>query len=186
MMKLSKLISFSVVAVIVFTAFSSWAGEESPRLQAVRIGYVDFAKALNSVSDGKAVRKRLEDEFRDKQQQLDEQRKALDVMRERIDKDRVILSDDDLRAKEEKYRAKFYELQQMLSSFRREMESKESNLTKRILDQLKAVVKEIGDSEGYALILEKSQEIVLYAPSAEDLTERVIQTYNRTGGGKKG
>ena len=165
---------------------AAWAGDENPRLQGVRIGYVDFAKALNSVSDGKAVRKRLEDEFRDKQQQLDEQRKALDIMRESIDKDRVILSDDDLRAKEDKYRAKFYELQQMLSSFRKEMESKETNLTKRILDQLKSVVKEIGDNEGYVLILEKSQEIVLYAPAAEDLTDRVIEIYNKTGGRKKG
>ncbi len=181
----SRIAAIAIAAVFCLVATVSGAEEKSPRSGAVRIGYVDFNKALNSVSDGREVKKRLEDEFREKQQQLDQQSKSLVKMREALDKDRMVLSDEDLKQKEEKYRSQFYEVQQMLSAFRKEMETREANLTKRILEKLRVVVSDIGSEGGYDLILEKSQDVVVYAPSFDDLTERVVSRYNGEIGKKR-
>jgi len=152
---------------------------------AVRVGYVDFTKAINEVSDGVAAKKRLKDEFREKQQRLDMLQSELSAMKERIDRDRLVLSSEALGEREKTYRQKFLDVQGRYTDFRREMSDRESHITEEILGKLRQIVRTIGDQEGYALILEKSQEVVLYAPATEDLTGRVIAEYNR-GGGKKG
>jgi outer membrane protein len=157
----------------------------APGSGVARIGYVDFTKALNEVSDGVAAKKRLKDEFREKQQRLDLMQGELTQMKERLDRDRLVLSAEAVEQREKAYRQKFQDVQSRYADFRREMSQREEHVTEDILDRLRGIVRNIGDQEGYALILEKSQEVVIYAPAAEDLTSRVIQEYNR-GGGKKG
>jgi outer membrane protein len=161
-------------------AVSSYAASpEGPSLVGTKIGYVDFTKALNEVSDGKAAKKRLKGEFKEKQQRLNLLQEELTEMKQGIDRDRLILSSEALKAREGAYRQKLMEVQRRFADFRREMSEREAHLTEEILARLRGIVKSIGDDEGYSLILEKSQEVVLYAPAAEDLTNRVIKEYNR-------
>lgn len=144
-----------------------------------RIGYVDFNRALNEVSDGKEAKKRLRGEFKEKQERLNLLQQELSEMKEKIDRDRLILSSADLEAKEAAYKQKLADVQRRFAEFRREMSEREAHLTGEILKRLHKIVDDLGEEGGYALILEKSQQIVLYAPSAEDLTSTVIKTYNK-------
>ena len=70
----------------------------------------------------------------------------------------------------------------MLAAFQREMENREGTLTQRILKKLRNIVNTIGQKEGYSLILEKSQDVVLYAPHGDDITGKVIATYDKGRG----
>ena len=40
-------------------------------------------------------------------------------------------------------------------------------------------MREIGAKEHYTMILEKSQDVVLYSPPGADLTSRVIKEFNK-------
>jgi Skp family chaperone for outer membrane proteins len=40
------------------------------------------------------------------------------------------------------------------------------------------VIKKVGEEEGYTLILEKNETIVLHASKAIDLTDRVIKVFD--------
>jgi len=40
-------------------------------------------------------------------------------------------------------------------------------------------VRGIGQKEGYTMILEKSQDVVIYSPAGADLTSRVISQFNK-------
>lgn len=150
-----------------------------------RIGYVDFNRALNEVSDGKRAKQRLKDEFEEKQAKLDRLQSELKALKDGIDRDRLIVSEEALRRREEEYQRKFNELQNRLDGFRMEMSTREHNLTNDILSRLRSIVKEIGRDEGYVLILEKSQDVVLYSQDGGDLTDRVISAYDRGRGTKK-
>jgi len=165
-------------------ASSRAAGPGAPEVSSTRIGYVDFTRALNEVSDGREAKKRLKNEFKEKQQKLNMLQKELASMKEEIDRDRLILSDDALEVRESSYMQKLMDVQRRFADFRREMTDREEHLTEEILGRLRKIVKEMGEEGGYAIILEKSQELVLYAPAAEDLTDRVIREYN--SGSKKG
>jgi outer membrane protein len=48
----------------------------------------------------------------------------------------------------------------------------------RIMKELQAIVKEIGDKEGYILILEKRTLGLVYYNEAIDITDRVIKAYD--------
>ena len=173
-----------VLACIAGAAICAHA-EEASGSGSSRIGYVDMGRALNRVSDGVAAKRQLKLEFKERQQRLDILQKELVEMREELDRKRLALSTDVLEAKERAYRQKLMEVQHRFSDFQRKMAEREARLTDEILKNLRGVVRDIGDRGDYALILEKSQEIVLYAPGADDLTDRVIKDYNRSSRGKR-
>lgn len=184
-MDMSKLFVRLVVAVaasvlITGAAVSSFAaGTQGESIAGVRIGYVDFTRALNQVSDGREAKKRLRGEFKEKQQRLNILQSELTKMKEGIERDRVILSPGEVQTKESLYRQKLMDVQRRFADFRREMSDREAHLTEEILGRLRKIVQSIGARDGYSLILEKSQELVIYTPAAEDLTDRVIKEYNR-------
>jgi Skp family chaperone for outer membrane proteins len=144
----------------------------------VKIGYVDFSRSLNEVSDGVVARKRLKDEFRERQQRLDRLQGEVNTMKERLDHDRMLLSADAIAARDEAYRRKVTEVQQLYADFKKGLDDRETHLTQEILSRLRDIVRAIGEREGYAIILERSQEVVLYTPRGDDLTDRVIAQYN--------
>jgi Skp family chaperone for outer membrane proteins len=63
-----------------------------------------------------------------------------------------------------------------------ELRQRESELTARIVKDLQAVVVEVGKSEKFTLILERSQ--MLYSDQAIDITSRVLDIYNGRASGK--
>ena len=63
--------------------------------------------------------------------------------------------------------------------FRQDLAQRETEMTGSILNKLRDLVKEIGEKKGYDLVVEKSQDVVLYAKSLEDLTKEVIDVYNK-------
>ena len=77
------------------------------------------------------------------------------------------------------------ELSEKMSGFKLELQTKEARVTGGILNAMKNIVGEIGRKEGYAMILEKSQDVVLYSPGDADLTVRVIREYNALPQSKK-
>jgi Skp family chaperone for outer membrane proteins len=173
--------AIALAAAAVLGAAPGWCAQEPQAAAGIsaKIGYVDFTKALNAVSDGVSARERLRTEFKERQGQLDNLQSDLTRMKDEIERNRLVLSSEELAEKEKAYRQKFMDVQRRFADFKREMANREDQLTEDILKRLRSIVKDIGDSEGYALILEKSQEVVLYAPSARDLTDRVISEYNR-------
>lgn len=150
-----------------------------------QIGYVDFNRALNEVSDGKKAKQRLKDEFDEKQQKLDTMEAQVRKTKDTLDRDRLLISEDALRQRESEYQRKYGELEQRFAMFKTDMEKREQELTQEILARLRQIVRDIGREEGYSLILEKSQDVVLYAPEGGDLTDRVIAVYDKGRGAKK-
>ena len=173
------------IAVLLFTASLTstpglaWGDKGTGDTCQANVGYVDFRRALNKVKDGRQAKRRLKDEFKERQQRLDNLQSELMALKDEIDRDRLVLPPEDLEKKEKAYRRMFFELKQKLTAFKAEMAAKESHLTSEILDRLRRVVLDIGRKDGYDLILEKSQDVVLYSPDGYDLTDRVIREYNR-------
>ncbi|MBI2345798.1 MAG: OmpH family outer membrane protein [Deltaproteobacteria bacterium] len=155
-------------------------------LSATKFGYVDFQRALNEVEEGRRARTQLKGEFDQKQRQLEAMEAELKGLQTDLEKQRLILSADALREKEEVYRKKVLDLTEKMNAYRAELQGKEVRMTGGILSSLKGIVREIGQKEGYTMILEKSQDVVLYSPTDADLTERVIKAYNALPKGKRG
>ena len=65
---------------------------------------------------------------------------------------------------------------QALQEYQQELRQKEGEMTGDILKDLQQIVTEIGKSEKFTLIFERSQ--ILYQDASIDITNRVIEAYN--------
>ncbi len=146
--------------------------------QSLKLGLVDFQRALNEVEEGKRAKNQLKSQFEAKQNSLTAKQDALQKLKEDIEARRAALSAEAMKQKEAEYRDKFLDLQKTLAQFRQEMATKEAEMTQGIVVKLKTAVERVGKQENFDLIFEKSGETVLYAPNAVDLTTKVIGAYN--------
>lgn len=146
--------------------------------QSLKVGVVDFQRALNEVNEGKQAKARLKSEFEAKQQQLNTKQEALKKLKEQIEAKRAALSADAMRKEMEQFQAKFMDLQNAVAQSRQEMATKEAEMTQGIVVRLKKTVEKIGKEGGYDLVFESSGEALLYAPNATDLTSKVISSFN--------
>jgi outer membrane protein len=177
---MKKIIGLAVLLLMVSAVKFSFA-EQLP----YKFGYIDFQKTLNEVEEGKKAKSMLKSEFDEKQKNLDVVQTQLQAMKTDLDKQRLILSADTLKEKEDEFRKKFMDLQQKIATYEQELKNKEAALTSNILVVVHKLVKNIGEKEGYSLILEKSQDVVIYSPVDADLTDRIIKEYNGLSKDKK-
>jgi outer membrane protein len=146
----------------------------------VKIGYVDLQKAIQQTSTGMKAKKELEKEFNSKKQDLQKREADLKKMGEDLEKKKLALSDE-VRAK------KSQDLQQEMMKFQREVgesqmtiQKKERDLTQPILEKLQGALEKIAKEGGYTMVLEKSEQSVLWARKDLDLTEAIVKEYEKT------
>jgi outer membrane protein len=167
-----------VVIVAVCTAYAAArAAEGSASPSGVKIGYVDMNRSLNEVNEGRTAKAQLEADGKAKKQKLEIMQNELKKMKDDLDKQRLILSKDALAEKEAEFQKKFLELQKTSFDFEQEFSKKEAEFIKPISVKLQTVIQQIGQSEGYTLIVPK--EMALYSTSGSDLTDKVIAAYNK-------
>lgn len=146
-----------------------------------KFGYVDLNRALNEVNEGKAARARLEADGKAKKQKLEIMQNDLKKMKEDLDKQRLILSADAMREKEAQFQQKFMELQKTSMEFEKSFGEAEAAAIKPISEKLQRIIQQIGQSDGYTLIVPR--EMALYSPAGTDITDKVITAFN-SGKGK--
>lgn len=159
----------------------------APRLyaQATRIAVVDLQRALNETEDGRRAKNRLKALFNRRQQALDKRQNELKVLKTEIEAQQKVLSREALQKRVEDYQKAFIELQSTYVEYQRELAQKEAQLTREIIARMERILRRIGQTEGYTLIVERNEGGVVWVPSNLDVTDLVIQRYN-AGEGREG
>ena len=148
-----------------------------------KIGYVDMARALNDVEDGRSAKAKLKGDFELKQKKLDKMQTDLRDKKEAFDK-RVAMMKPEARAdKEGELQRTMMEVQQTYMQLQQELVESEGALTQGIRKKLQAVIDRMGDKESYFLIL-NTGDTVLYNKRHMDLTDDLIREYNKQYGKK--
>ena len=153
---------------------------------AQKVGVVDMGRALNETEHGRRAKSKLEKLFAKRQKSFADKQNKLKQLKDSIEKQQAVLERSVLAKKVEQYQKAVMELQGTYMEFQRELQAKEAELTKDILKRMKAIMKRIGQKEGYAIILERAEAGVIYIPSSYDLTDILIQRYNAENRGKGG
>lgn len=150
-----------------------------PALSAdVKVGYVDLQKALNQSEAGKAAKERITKTVRDYEGTVETRQKELRKLKEELEKQALVLSEDARSTRERDYQQKLRDFQRFTKDIQDELQQKDAEFTQRILKELIQVIEEMGQKEGFTIILEKTESSILYAGSNIDITDRVIKTYD--------
>jgi len=164
--------------------------------QAQKIGIVDLQAVLDQSVRGRGAKDRLRD-LGDKLQQ--EIKAKLDLKRQKEEElqklqtefrsQKDLLTEQARAAKDEEYRRRARELKRFIDDTNRftedatqEFREREVRETQLLLLTVRKVVQEIGEREGYSLVLEGNENtaVVLYFTKAIDITPKVVQRFDQT------
>ena len=143
-----------------------------------KVAVVDMQKALNECDAGKHAKDQVKGKFDKAQDQLKKSRDDLDKAREEFDKKALVLKEDQRRDLEKDLEAKQLEFKRRYEDFQRDLKRTDAELTSGIVEQLYGIVTEIGQQQGYTMVLESSSGALLYNDKSIDITDDVIKAHN--------
>ena len=152
----------------------------------LKVGIVNINKALNTSQAGERSKKILMAAKNQKENDL----KAKDAQfRKLVDDTRsnsMMLSETAKAEQETQLRDKENALRLEVQDAQRELQEQERKLTESIFSDLRTVIASVGKEKKYDLILEQgASQVILYTPlKFDDLTDEVIERYNKTQGNK--
>lgn len=144
-----------------------------------KVGYVDFKRAIRDTSDGKKVQKELETDFNKKKKELEKREGDLKKMGEDLEKKAMVMSDETRAKKQQEFQQEMLKWRDMVGKSQMDIQKKEMELTKPIIDKLSKIIDDIAKKEGFSMVLEKGEQVVLWAKKDVDLTDRVIAEYEK-------
>ena len=161
-----------VIGMILLGWFGSvWAAD-------LKIAYVDIQKAVNESNAGKDAKKVITKDVEKFQGQIADKQKILQTMKESLEKQAPMLNPDARATREKEYQNKLREFQRWGEDTQNEINQKRMEIERNISIGLQKVIQKVGADEGYTLILEKNESIVLFVSRALDITDRVIKAYD--------
>jgi outer membrane protein len=158
-----------LMAMLFFTA---------PALAEVKIGYVDLQKALNLSKAGVAAKQEIGNQLKKFEVEFKTMQEDLQKLKGELEKQAVLLSDSAKAEKEREYQKNLKELQRFNKDVRDEMQQKDAEATKKILNELFAILQKLGKDGGYTMVIEKNEGAVIYADESVDLTDELIKAYD--------
>jgi outer membrane protein len=165
--------------VLLTLGLAVWSA--AAQAQDMKIAVVDLDQAINATDQGKKAR----DELQGKQKAAEQQLKPLyekgKALAEEIQSKRFVLSEDALRQKQldlaeiqSDMRAKGAELE---GQFKVDYERLVGPLRQKLLD----IVAEVGKEQGFTLVLERGTPGLIYARETLDITDQVVERFNKKG-----
>jgi len=168
---MKKIRIFVLPVLLLFSANLAFAS--------IKLGYVDLQKAITETSHGKAAKKKLEKEFKKKQAQLKKREADLKKMSADLEKKSLVLSDDVRLKKQQNLQQEMLKYRELVGKSQLEIQKKERELTLPIVKKLQKIIAAIAKKEGYTMVLEKSEQSVLWASKDADLTDRVVKEFEK-------
>jgi outer membrane protein len=144
----------------------------------VKIGYVDLQRALNESAAGKKAKEDFRGQVERLEGQLKGKKEELDKLKSDLETKGTVMADAQRKKLETEFEQKRLDLKRRFEDSQQELQKKDQELTGRIIQDLQGIIKEVGDRDGYTLILELGSSPVLYYKKSSDITEDVLSVYN--------
>ncbi len=144
-----------------------------------KIGIVDLQRVLTESEAGKKVQERLQNRGREMQSGLQELGTKIDEITEQLTKDAMVLSREKREEKQRELDIKRYDFQVLQKKYQSEFREIEAKEVDKLQKEIFSLTDQIGKKEGYLLIIEKNAAV--YYPNSIDLTDQLIEAYNKNG-----
>lgn len=144
--------------------------------QTVKIGVVDFTRAISETSEGQAAKTRLEAMASGKQAELEQMDASLQALATEYQEKAPMLSAEARQGYEQRIYQGQMELQQAAAVADQQMQMQQVQVMDTVFNSLKTHAEAVAQAEGYTIVLESSQ--VIYSLGGIDLTDKVIARAN--------
>lgn len=165
---------FFGVFILVFTLY--FASASSAEL---KVGVVDLYRILNESEEGKKAINELQNMLEQRQKTLDEKQKKIQSLKEEYEKKKAVLSEDARKSKEEEIDRLSRDLQRTAADYQVELQKKQSEITQSMLKEIRQLINDFAQKQGYSLIIEKAEQLILFTTPDVDITDKIILLFNQ-------
>ncbi|HOV89473.1 MAG TPA: OmpH family outer membrane protein [Syntrophorhabdaceae bacterium] len=147
--------------------------------QQANIAYVDIGKVVMESEKGKQAKKTMDEEISKMRKDLSSRQEELQKLKDSIDKQGAALKPEKREEQQKLYNKKLKDYQNLENEYQGDMQQKITEFEQNLVNEVMDVIKKIGEREKYTIILQKHPAILLYAAPGNDITNKVIEEYNK-------
>ena len=170
-MRKSILVVLTLVMFLALPAAGALAAE-------LKVGVVDVEYIIHTSAKGKAAKGKLKKMFEDKQKELDGEQKKLLELKKEIEEQSEMATPEKRKAKVLEYQQGLLKLQEIYMKNQQELAKKEVELMKPILASLETILTDLAKEGDYDLIMNRSEQGVLFTKPEHDVTKQVLEKLN--------
>ncbi|HEY5498720.1 MAG TPA: OmpH family outer membrane protein [Syntrophales bacterium] len=165
-------------AIVVGLVFSLSLG--NPQLsRAEKIGFVNVEEVLMNSDVGKVTGENLKKSYEKTKKTIQDNEKELQRLKDELEKQRPVLTEKAMKDKEQAYQKKFRDYQDLVKDANEDMQARRQEFLGKNVPEIMKIVSNIGEKEGYTLIMDLSNPTIAYHAKDNNLTQRITQEFNK-------
>lgn len=141
-----------------------------------KIGIVDFQKVFETSVAGKEAKAEINTQGKKLETDLKAKGGELEELKKRLEREALVMSREKREEKEREFRIQVNDFKSLQKKYERDLQRTQKRLLGEMKKEVLEIIAEVGKAEGYLMIIEKIG--VLYAPTALDISDTIIQKYN--------
>jgi outer membrane protein len=145
----------------------------------IKLGVIDIQRFQKDSKAFQQTTAELRKQYDQMQTKLEEEKNAMIKAEEELRKKSMMLSLDAQEDKRRELEKKRRYYKYLVEDYSQEMKNLEVVATKKVGKEIEQIVEEMGQKEGFILILEKRMIGLIYYHNSIDITDRVIQAYDK-------
>lgn len=166
-----------ILAAIVLGCFAVGSAFAADTRGGQKFGYIDMQRAINTSESGREAKEQLSSRLKKYQDEINTRQDQLKRLKDELEKQGMLLSEAARSAKEKDYQQKLKEFQRFTKDAQDELQAKDEEFTRKILEGMEKVVREYGRKNGYTFIFVKNESMI-FADEKADLTDDVLKQFN--------
>ena len=159
----------SLAVVLALAAFSLHAQE-------LRVGVVLPDRVIKESNMTKLADAKLQHEFSKREKELLETDKTFKAAIEKFERDAPTMSESQRQTRQKQFAEQDRDLKRKGREFQEELNARRNEEMQQVFDRASKVIKQIGESEKYDLIIEATG--TLYVNPKHDITDKVLKVIN--------
>ena len=169
-------LSLKSVVLALSVALAGALSATGAQAQELKIGYVNSDRVLRDATPAKAAQSKLEAEFSKREKDLADTATKLKAASDKLEKDAPTLAEAERSRRQRDLVDQDREFQRRRREFQEDLSQRKNEELASVIERANRVIKQIGDSEKYDVIL--ADQPVIYFSNRVDITKKVIDALN--------
>ena len=148
---------------------------------ALKIGVVDIDQAISSTDEGKAAREEFARKQRDAEAELQPMYERYKELEDELKAKKFVLSDESLFQKQLDMAEVRNQIENKVKEIEGQLKVDKFRIQEPLLNKLRDIINETGRDQGFTMILQRGAAGVIYTREALDITDLIIEKYNKKG-----
>jgi len=162
---------------VIVLAFFLLVAAAVPASAEIKIGYIDTVKIFANYKETIEAEEIYKKEVEVWKKQAEEMETELARMREEIQSQSLMLSAEKLEEKRLVFDQRMKDYQKYMQDIfgeTGEAARRNKELTEPIVEKINGIIEKVADEEGFTLVLDSSQGVIVYADKEIDITDMII------------